>query len=264
MHDLFFDLFQANKAIPDFTFRMEHLCRISHFLFLKGEEHIRPGITTKELAAGFEKQLHAISDKTHMSHIHINVNEQAFHCLPGSRLIRSGDILTIDIVLSDGVVFSDGAWTYPVGEVSQTRYSLIEQAWRTSKAAVQAIKPDDPFNIMQHAVKRSLLIPEIRVFPKACGHGIGRKIHEDPEIPFVHTEKKSGIWNKGLICTIEPVVIYGNDNIIEYKDIGGITEKGADTAYFEHTIQVKENGAVCLNIPEINLMDCIDIFQGFN
>ena len=266
MHNLFQDLMMADK--PDeaeILFRMQQICRISRELFLSGRRQIRPGISTEKLAACFTAQL-ALQEggKVGISHIHINVNEEVFHCLPGSRILLTGDILTVDMVLSDGVVFSDGAWSYGVGEIAPERTALIRQAWLTSCAAASAVKAGDSFLVMQEAVASSLAGSGFSLVPEACGHGIGLKIHGDPEIPFTCGSAGNPVWKENTLCTMEPVLVTGSPEVEKADGKGYRMKDGCDSAYFEHVILVAAERALCLNIPEINVEDCIDIFQGFN
>ncbi len=262
MRDLFHDLFIPEHVDDaDLLKRMKILCPVSHALLQEGKRFISPNQSTRDLASRFtgylEEQWHG---KYSLEHIHINVNSCAFHCMPGDLKLLPGDILTVDIVLSDSRVFSDGAWTYLVGDTSSERQALVQRAWDVSLRAIQSVRPGDGFSVMQKNLLNDFDWNDFSLVPGACGHGVGRQVHDEPEIPFFFNKKNSGIWRENLICTIEPVVIDGDSNVIECKDLSYSSESGADSAYFEHVIFVGPEEVICLNIPEINITECIDIF----
>ena len=262
MRNLFHDLF-TEDVVDDAELlkRMKDLCPISHSLLQEGKRFILPNKRTKDLASCFESYLYdRWGGQISLEKIHINVNSCAFHCEPGDTFLQPGDILTVDIVLNDSGVFSDGAWTYIVDETSLERQALVQRAWDVSLKAVDAVKAGDEFSVMQKILQDDFNWDEFSLVPEACGHGVGRQIHEEPEIPFFLKKNESKIWQENLICTIEPVVIKGNSKVIENKDLSYVSETRSDSAYFEHVIYVTSEKALCLNIPEINITECIDIF----
>ena len=262
MHNLFRDLFIPEQVDDeDLLRRMKNLCSISHALLQEGKHFVAPNLSTRNLASRFAGCLETQwRGKYSLEHIHINVNSAAFHCMPGDSVIMPGDILTVDIVLSDSRVFSDGAWTYLVGETSAERQALMQRAWDVSLRAIESVTAGDGFSVMQKNLLCDFDWKDFSLVPGACGHGVGRRIHDEPEIPFFFDKENSGIWRENLICTIEPVICRGSSKIIKCNDLSYVSDSGADCAYFEHVIFVGPDKVLCLNIPEINITECIDIF----
>lgn len=265
-NNLFKDLF--NPAVPgdeSFLKNMQELCNVSHRLLMICKKEVQAYMSTEALARRLDDKLHEIGKGQYrLEHIHISVNEQAFHCIPGSRLLMAGDIFTLDIILSDGKLFSDGAWSYGVEELSPERSSLLEDAWAVSCLAAQSLIPGEPLSYMQKKLGAFLEGRPHQLVPEACGHGIGYRIHDDPEISFILDKSSRFLCPDSACVTVEPVLIGYGDKVLETKDLNYVSAKGSDVAYFEHVIHIGPDGPVCLNIPEIKFTECIDIFQGFN
>ncbi|OQY35003.1 MAG: hypothetical protein B6241_02455 [Spirochaetaceae bacterium 4572_59] len=261
-NNLFKDLF--NPVVYEhgqFLRQMQELCKLSHSLLMSCQKEIQTQMSTETLARRLDDKLQDMGKGQYrLEHIHISVNEQAFHCPPGNRLLVSGDIFTLDIVLSDGELFSDGAWSYGVDEISPQRSSLLKDAWAVSCLAARSLIPGEPLSEMQKELGAFLEGHSCQIVPEACGHGIGRKIHDDPEISFISDDSFTCLCPENGCVTVEPVLIGLGDKVLYVKDLGYIAAGGSDTAYFEHVIHTGPDGAICLNIPEINFTECIDIF----
>jgi len=250
----------APETPPDLQ-RMKDLARLNHRVLMECRRVLIPGRTTAEAAAFCRKAVRHLSrNRADAVEIHINVNEYACHCPPDSRQLRDGDIATLDLVLFSQGHYSDGAWTYQIGEGTREDRMLIDAAWNASLAAVTDIRAGGSSATLSRCVGAPLKGSHIQIVPQACGHGIGRELHMDPEIPFTQDNSPPFTWTAGLICTVEPVVTSGSPDLEFLNDKGFRNSTGGRAAYFEHMILIEAEKTSCLNIPEIKNCRSIDIF----
>ncbi len=240
------------------------LARISHSIFQEIGSSVKPGISTEKLAAiVLEKVLEADPGGIHVPFLHFNVNDQVYHNPPGNVCLCSGDILTIDMVLEKGGRYSDGAWTYGCGELSTEDRSLIETSWEIARQAVGEIRSGESVRQMQKTLHKYLEKTPFAILPEARGHGVGLKVHDEPEISFYCDDDDTGKWQDQWLFTVEPVIIYRGETVCRNAFNKYVTSGRTKTSYFEHMVYIQEGQARCLNIPEIKMLDSIDIFQGF-
>ena len=262
MKSLFEDLFQTDsRDLSDLISTVTDLCAVSSDLFRIIKKEMQPGVTTDELACICVRKLSSLySGSVKIAHLDFNINDQVYHHPPSDRKLEEGDLCTVDLVLEKEGFFSDTAWTFGVGYLHNNRRELREIAWGISQAAVLAAQCNTPLQIMQDLIQGRLSGTPWKIAEEACGHGIGRKIHDDPEIPFVFKGDKESVWAEDWVVTIEPVLISANSKVIYDKKKGYITSDGSDAAYFEHIVYVQRGKTDCLNIPKIKMMERIDIF----
>lgn len=235
---------------------VRRLCELSHQVFQNLGREIRPHEPTRALARRCRSLVDELGGgAAQLRHLHINVNEEAFHTPPGEREVLPGDILTVDLVLTDGTFFSDGAWTYPAGELSPPRRELLARAWAAARAGVLSARAGGAFRAVQEAAAEALGGGDFILLPEACGHGVGRALHEEPEIPFGGSPSAGRFPRGELFCTIEPVVVSKGAKLLQNKDKGAFFVDRGDAAYFEHMLYLAPGKRACLNIPEINMRE---------
>jgi methionyl aminopeptidase len=179
-------------------------------------------------------------------HTCISINEVVVHGIPGSRALRNGDIVTLDMALKVNNYCSDTAITVPVGDVSPRIQKLLDVTKQTLELAITHIKPGkkwtDIARLMQYNVERN----GFSVVREFVGHGVGRGMHEDPKVPnFVTQEQLKGDFKlrAGMTIAVEPMVVMGRRDV-DLLDDGWtvVTHDGQPAAHFEHTIAVTESG----------------------
>lgn len=180
-------------------------------------------------------------------HTCISVNEVVVHGIPGSRKLKDGDIVTLDLALLLDSYCSDTATTVAIGPISPRVQKLLDVTQKTLDLAIAQIRPgrrwSDIARLMQHYVEQN----GFSVVREFVGHGIGRDMHEEPKVPnFVTAEqlRTDFTLRRGMTLAVEPMVVMGRRDVELYPD--GWTVYTVDhmpAAHFEHTIAVTETGA---------------------
>ncbi len=176
----------------------------------------------------------------------ISVNEVVVHGIPGGRILKDGDVVTLDVALRHQGYCCDTATTVPIGQISPQRHKLLDITRRTLDLAIEQMKPgkkwSDVARLMQHYVESN----GFSVVREFVGHGIGRQMHEDPKVPnFVTVDQLRGDFKlrPGMTLAVEPMVVAGRRDVHMLDDGWTvITEDGQPAAHFEHTIAVTEVG----------------------
>ena len=266
MKSLFSDLFSSPKRniTDDELSQISSLAQISQRIFQDMRKFVIPGISTDRLGAMIiDLVLSAGQGDIHVPFLHFNVNEYVYHNPPDAIHLCSGDILTVDMVLEKDGYYSDGAWTYGCGEISSKDQDLVEISWQIACQAVKEIHSGRQIHHMQKKLEKILEKTPYAILPQARGHGVGLKVHDEPEICFSYEADQSRIWEDEWLFTVEPVIISRGETV--FKNLSGkyVTAGATRTSYFEHMIYLHNGKTMCLNIPEIKMLDSIDIFKGF-
>jgi methionyl aminopeptidase len=174
----------------------------------------------------------------------ISVNEEVVHGIPSPRrTLRNGDIVSIDVgVRLDGWC-SDSAWTFTVGVVSDEARHLLEVTERALEAAVDAAVPGNHVGDIGAAVVRSVEGTDFGIIRELVGHGVGRDVHEEPQVPNIGRAGHGPLLRQGMVLAIEPMLAAGSPNIRTLAD--GWTVVTADrklSAHFEHTVGITSEG----------------------
>lgn len=217
---------------------------------------IRPGVTTQELdefvAEFLASQGAEASFKGYQgfpASICASVNEVVVHGIPGPRRLREGDIISIDIgAIVDGY-HGDAAWTYPVGEVSQEARRLMEVGERALWAAIEKVRPGARLSDISHAVQTVVEAAGFSVVRDFVGHGIGRSMHEAPQIPNFGPPGRGPRLKPGMTLAIEPMVNAGSWEVEILADRWtAVSRDRSLSVHFEHTVAVTEEGADVLTL----------------
>ncbi len=241
--------------------RLRDLSRGLHSLLLSLSRKITPGMDYITISSMALNLLERFCPGASLFSFDLNPNAVVCHnSLPATSLVE-GDIFSLDIVLEKDGLFSDQAWTSVCGESSEERKALLSMAWDVSRTAVLAVRPGGDSLALKKGIYNLLRQTGYAVLEEACGHGIGRKVHMEPDINFSILNKDDVLWSPGMVFTIEPVLASGVTEMVLNREKIWVTGNNSDTAYFEHMVSVGERGVECLNLPEINLMSSIDIFQ---
>jgi methionyl aminopeptidase len=174
----------------------------------------------------------------------VSVNEEVVHGIPSpKRVLAEGDIVTVDVgVRLDGWC-SDSAWTFPVGEVSREVKALLDVTARSLEAAVEAAVPGNHVGDIGAAVIRTVEGTSYGIIRELVGHGVGREVHEEPQVPNVGRPGHGPILREGMVLAIEPMLSAGSPEIRTLRD--GWTVVTADralSAHFEHTVGITAQG----------------------
>ena len=179
-----------------------------------------------------------------------SVNDVIVHGIPDGQLLREGDIIGIDCGVILGCWHTDAAVTLPVGEVSEQAVHLIAVTREALEEAIKAVRPGNHVGDIGAAVQRVVEPAGFSVVRRFVGHGIGRSMHETPQVPNVGTAGGGPALVAGLTLAIEPMVNAGSPEV--RFDADGWTARTADgclSAHFEHTVVVAGDGPVVLTRP---------------
>lgn len=212
--------------------------------------YIKEGITTKELdklCEDFIRSNDGIpTEKGYEgfpASICASVNDEVVHGIPGSRKLKNGDIITIDTVISYKGYQGDAAWTYAVGEIDADKKYLMEHTEKALYEGVKMVKPGNRIGDISSAVQKYAEEHHLGVVRELCGHGIGREMHEDPEVPNFGIAGTGPRLKPGMVICIEPMLTFGHRDIyFADDDWTVITRDSSPAAHFEHTVLVTDDG----------------------
>ena len=242
------------------------------------ERKVKPGIQTLELdrlaesLTSLSSEALAKEDKIKCSFkgyegfpacLCTSINEEIVHSAPSKRVIKEGDIISLDLGILYKGFHTDMAVTLPVGRVSQEARKLIAVTKRALEIGIEKVKPENRIGDISRAIQKYVEGQSFGVVRELCGHGIGRKIHEPPQIlnsvsfDKVTVDKvkfqedgKIGL-KKGMVFCLEPMVTVGDWRIKRSKDgFGWETKDGSLSCHFEHTVAVTKDSYKILTILE--------------
>ena len=174
----------------------------------------------------------------------VSINEEVVHGIPGERVLKDGDIVSLDLGMEYKGFYTDSAVTVSVGEASEQAKKLIETTKESLNLGIMAVKNGAFTGDIGYAIQSFAEKNGFNVVRKLVGHGLGRKVHETPEVPNFGAKGKGEILREGEVIAIEPMITAGRHDI--YLDKNWWTWKTKDgslSAHFEHTVIVTKNGA---------------------
>ncbi len=214
-----------------------------------------PGISTWELDKVAEEMIRAegavpsfLGYGGFPGSICTSVNEQVVHGIPSKDVIlREGDIIGIDVGAYKDGFHADSARTFSVGRVSSSVAMLLANTRKALYKAIEVVKPGIHLGDVSNAVETHATASGLGIVRDYCGHGVGRKLHEDPCILNYGPKGKGIILKEGMVLAIEPMLNLGCDEVEVLEDQWTVvTADRAYSAHFEHTVAVTKNGALIL------------------
>ncbi len=176
-----------------------------------------------------------------------SVNEEVVHGIPGERVLLDGDIVSIDTGAIWGGYFSDAARTYLVGSVRPEVQKLVEETEKSFEAGVKLIKSGVKLGDVSHAIQSHAEKFGFGVVREYVGHGVGRKLHEAPDIPNFGKKGTGPTLQAGMTLAIEPMIALGKPGVRVLKDgWTAVTKDGLPCAHYENTVLVTANGSEIL------------------
>jgi methionyl aminopeptidase len=214
------------------------------------EKRVKPGITTKELDRVAETLILKSGGKPSFkgyqgfpATLCTSLNEEIVHVVPSNRKLKEGDILSLDIGMEYKEYHSDMAVTLPVGEISPEAQRLIRITKKALKRGIKKARVGNTFGDISNTIQRYVESQGFNVVRELCGHGIGKEIHEEPQI-LNYGERRTGPEIKeGMVFCLEPMVTVGDWKLKKSKDgFGYETKDGSLSCHFEHAIAVTKDG----------------------
>jgi methionyl aminopeptidase len=181
----------------------------------------------------------------------VSVNEEVVHGIPSpDRVLTDGDIVSVDVGVKLDGWCSDSAWTFAVGEVDAETRDLLRVTRHALDAAVDAARPGRHVGDIGAAVMETVAGTSLAIIRDLVGHGVGREVHEDPQVPNVGRAGYGPLLRTGMVLAIEPMLSVGSERIRTLDDRWTVvTADRSRSAHFEHTVAVTDEGPRILTSP---------------
>lgn len=214
------------------------------------EKKVKPGITTRELDKVAEDLVLKYGGKCSFKGYEkfpnclcTSVNEEIVHSVPSERVLKEGDIISLDLGIFYKGFHNDMAITLPVGKVDPEILRLIYVTKKALKRGLKKVRPGNTFGDIGNTIQRYVESQGLNVVRELCGHGIGKEIHEDPQILNYGKRHTGEKIKEGMVFCIEPMLTVGDWKLKKSADgHGWKTQDGSLSAHFEHTIAVTKEG----------------------
>jgi methionyl aminopeptidase len=214
------------------------------------EENVKPGVTTAELDAMAEEFIRSHGGeptfkgyKGYPSATCLSPNDMVVHGIPNESQLVDGDVLSVDVgVTLDGFV-ADSAWTFPVGTITPDAQRLLATCQAALEAGIDAARVGNDVANISNAVQTVTEEAGFGVIRSLVGHGVGRSMHEDPQVPNFVSRNRGPELKAGMTLAIEPMITAGTPEVYIHDDQWSIsTVDGSLAAHFEHTVAVTTDG----------------------
>jgi methionyl aminopeptidase len=214
------------------------------------EAAIAPGISTAELDAIAESSIRGADAvpsfkgyRGFPASICTSPNDVIVHGIPGAERLEEGDIISVDVGVFFKGFHADSAWTFPVGTISATAVKLLEVTEASLLAAIDECRPGARIGDVGHAVEQMAVANHFSVVREYVGHGVGRALHEEPQVPNYGPPGRREVLSPGMTLAVEPMVNMGGPETRVLDDGWTVvTLDGSLSAHFEHTVAITPEG----------------------
>ena len=225
-------------------------------ILAKVQREIKDGITTAQidrlsvdLMAAAKVESAFLGYRGYPGNICVSINDQIVHGIPGDRRVLAGDIVSLDMGIKYKGFFADAAITVGVGKLEPEAKRLIEITRHSLSQGIKQMKIGNKLSDISHAVQQYVEQQGFSVVRQFVGHGIGRSLHEDPEIPNFGRPKQGPVLKEGMVFAIEPMVNAGTWECVILDDgWTAVTADGALSAHWEHTVAITADGPQILTL----------------
>jgi methionyl aminopeptidase len=177
----------------------------------------------------------------------ISINDEIVHGIPGARRLKDGDLVSLDVTIEKDGFIADAARSVIVGAGSKTARALVAAAESSLRAALQVARAGNRVNEIGRAVQSEVRRRGFSVVRGLCGHGVGRTIHEEPQVPNIYDGTLRAVLTDGLVLTIEPMITAGSSYPVQSPDGWTIkTRDGSLAAHCEHTLVITKGQPLIL------------------
>jgi methionyl aminopeptidase len=213
-------------------------------------EHARSGVTTQELDELADEHIRSRGGtptfkgyRGYPASICVSPNEMVVHGIPGPYTLKEGDVLSVDVgVTLDGFV-ADSAYTFAVGEISAEAERLLEGCQAALTAGIEQCRVGNRLSDISHAIQAVTEEQGFSVVRSLVGHGVGRAMHEEPQIPNYGQPGRGPLLAEGMTFAIEPMITAGGPDVVLHDDEWSISSAdGSLAAHFEHTVAITADG----------------------
>ena len=214
------------------------------------KEYIKPGVTTLELdKLAYEYILSRGATPSFKGYdgfpgtVCASINDEVVHGIPSNRVLKEGDIISLDIGACYKGYHGDSAWTYPVGEISDEKKYLLEHTEKSLFKGLSVIKDGIRVGDIGYAVSKYASEHGLGVVRELVGHGVGTDVHEEPDVPNYGARHTGVTLKEGMVIAVEPMLNLGSRRVYMLEDGWTIvTADGRPSAHFEHTVLITKDG----------------------
>jgi len=236
---------------------MREAGRICAEAMRRAGEAVAPGVTTGQLDKIVYDYMISQNAKPSFLGLYgfpgsacISVNEEVIHGIPGKRVLKEGDIVSLDMGACYKGYHSDMTMTFPVGRISEDTAKLLNVTREALEKGIAQCIPGNRISDISRAVQEHVEQNGYAVVTEFVGHGIGSEVHEEPEVPNYLTGRRGARLMPGMVIAIEPMVnVIGSDVKKMPNKWTIVTKSGSLSAHFEHTVAITESGPVILTRP---------------
>ncbi|RKX24037.1 MAG: type I methionyl aminopeptidase [Candidatus Zixiibacteriota bacterium] len=241
---------------PDEVQVMRRAGRVVFGALEVAEREIKPGMTTRELDSLIEGYIRSQGAVPAFKGYQgfpaascISIDDEVVHGIPGDRVIREGEIVSVDVgSIVDGF-YGDSARTIAVGTVSPEKKRLMEYTLKSLNAAIDKARKGNKLGQVSATVQSIAEGAGYGVVRQLVGHGIGRNMHEEPQVPNFGSSDEGPVLKTGMVIAIEPMINVGTYDVKTMPDGWTVvTADGRPSAHFEHTVVITDNGPEILSI----------------
>jgi methionyl aminopeptidase len=217
---------------------------------------VRPGLMAKELDTIVRDEFKRrnvvptfLGYLGYPAHVCVSVNDEIVHGIPGRRVLQEGDIVSIDLGATYRGFVADSALTVGVGAISPDKQRLIDVTHEALWAGIQAARPGARLGDVSHAIQTHAETHGYAVVREYVGHGVGRNMHEEPQVPNYGPPHRGPVLKKGMVLALEPMLNVGDWRTKKHDDNWTVsTLDGSLSAHFEHTIAITDGEAEVLTL----------------
>lgn len=236
---------------------MKEACVISARALKLAGEAVQPGVTTAEIDREIRRYIESQGAKPSFlgyggfpASACISINNEVIHGIPGKRVIKAGDIVSVDVGAFYNGFHGDNAATFAAGDVSPEAQALMDATRESLYEGIKAAKAGNRIGDIGAAVQRYVEVRGYSVVRQFVGHGVGANLHEDPSVPNFGTPGRGPRLLPGMTIAIEPMI---NAGVYDVKILNDgwttVTADGKLSAHFEHSIAITPDGPVILTLP---------------
>ena len=244
---------------PDEIARMRKASRVVAEVLLQLKSRVKPGVSTAELDRFAEQRVREMGAvpaflgyRGYPATLCVSINDEIVHGIPSPRrVIREGDIVSLDMgAVCDGF-YGDAAVTVAAGEISGPARKLMDVTSKSLEMALSEVRAGARLGDVSHAVEKYALENGMSVVREFTGHGIGRHLHEEPSIPNFGKGGSGPVLKAGMTLAIEPMLCLGRaDVVIKNDGWTAVSADGSLAAHYEHTVAVTEDGCDILSVAD--------------